>query len=124
MSDTKERRVIGNTGYEVSQAIHIGDCEILIAEDMNEPEGNFYLVADYKENGILGEYSRCQVSNDYLEVMREFTARINRQIEAVSAEIGIADFQAAIFTAEQCYPNDYKQAITGAVVAIKASILR
>ena len=124
MIDTIERRMISNTNYEVRQAIHIGDCEILIAEDMNDPDGNCYLIADYRENGILGEYSRCQVSGDYLEIMQEFTVRLNRQIEAVNAEIGIADFQSEIITAEQCYPNDYKQDITGTVVAIKASAMR
>lgn len=56
--------------------------------------------------------------------MRHFTARLNQQIDAVSAEIVLADFQANIITAEQCDPNDYSQDITGEVVVIKASALR
>ena len=116
--------MIANTGYEVRHAIHVGDREVLVAENMTEPDGNYYLVANYTDNGLIGEYSQCMVSSDYLEIMQEFTNRLSAQLEKVVSEISIADYQSEPITAEQCYPHDYAQDINGKVVAIKAEVLR
>lgn len=124
MSQSKEKRMIADTGYEVKNAIHIGDYEVLVAENMKEPEGNHYLVASYKDDGFIGEYSQCMYSSDYLEIMKEFTNRLNQQIEKVVSEFEKSGFQSEIITAEQCYKNDYSQSIDGKVVAIKAEVLR
>jgi hypothetical protein len=124
MSDSKEKRMIADTGYEVKHAICIGDREILIAENMKEPNGNYYLIANYWENGIVGEYSLAMVSNDYIEIMQEYAMRITHQTKKVKAEIGTADYQTEIFAAEHCYPNDYSKSIEEKVVAIKAETLR
>ena len=55
MSENKEKRMIADTGYEVKNAIHIGDKEILIAENMKEPNGNYYLIANYTYGTWLGD---------------------------------------------------------------------
>lgn len=120
----EEKRMVADTGYEVRQSIHIGDKEILVADNMNAADGNYYLVADYKSHGLIAEYSRCATSADYLEIMGEFTARVNAQIEAVRAEIAEADYQAAPISAADCIPHDYGQDLNGKVVAIKADVLR
>jgi len=124
MSNSGDKRMIANTGYEVKKAIHIGDSEVLFAENMKEPECNYYLVANYVDNGLIGEYSRCMASSDYLEIMKEFITRLDRQLDKVTTEISVVDYHAGIITAEQCYPNDYSQSIDGKVVAIKAEVLR
>jgi hypothetical protein len=120
----KEKRMVAGTGYEVRHSIHIGDKEILVASNMNAADGNYYLVADYKNCGLIAEYSRCAASADYLEIMSEFTARVNAQIEAVRAEIAEADYQAEPIAAADCFPHDYGQDLRGKVVAIKADVLR
>ncbi len=119
-----EKRMVAETNYAVRCAIHIGDSEVLVAEDMKEPDGMYYFVANYRNNGLIGEYSDCQVSGDYLEIMQEFTNRLTVQIEKANERNSTADFQTALITEEQCYPNDYRQSIDGKVVAIKASALR
>ena len=124
MSEYQEKRMIGDTGYEVRQSIHIGDHEILVADNMNAEDGNYYLVADYKTKAFLGEYSHCSVSGDYFEIVGEFTARVNQQIEATKAEISKTDFQTAPITAAECHPHDFGQDLNGKVVAIKAEALR
>ena len=124
MNENKEKRMIADTGYEVKHAVHIGNYEVLVAENMREPEGNYYLAANYTDNGLICEYSQCMASSDYLEIMKEFTNRLNQQIEKVMYEFGKKDFQSEIITAEQCYPHDYGQSIDGKVVAIKAEVLR
>jgi hypothetical protein len=120
----EEKRMVAGTGYEVRQSIHIGDREILVADNMNAEDGNCYLVADFKNHGLIAEYSRCAASGDYLEIMGEFTARVNAQIEAVRAEIAEADYQAAPIVVADCIPHDYEQDLNGKVVAVKADVLR
>lgn len=124
MRESNEKRMVGNTGYEVKRSIHLGDREVLVAEDMKAADDNFYLVANYSDNGLIGEYSRCVVSSDYLEIMQEFTKRVDEQMEKARAVVGKEDFQVELITASQCYPHDYGQRIVGKVVAIKAEVLR
>ena len=100
MSENKEKRMIASTGYEFVMSTHIGYSEILVGENMSEPEGNYYFIANYKEHGIIGEYFGSQASGDYLEIMREFATRMNTQIEAVSAEISAAEYQAELIAPE------------------------
>jgi len=118
------KRMVGKTGYEIKQAIHIGDKEIVYGENMQEENGNFYFVSDYTHNELLGEYSHCVVGDDYLELMQEFTSRVNGQIEAVRAEHEKSAIPPNLFTAEHCYTHDYKQNITGKVMAVRAEVFR
>lgn len=120
----QSKRMVANTGYEIKQAIHIGDKEIVYGENMQEENGNFYFVSDYTNNEILGEYAHCLMGNDYLEAMREFTNRVNSQIEAVRAEFEKAALPPDLFTDEHCYPHDYKQNIVGKVMAVRVKVFR
>lgn len=119
---SEEKRMVSDTGFEVVHAIRLGDSEVLVAENMKEKYGEQYLVANFTDNGIVGEYSSCVVG-DYMEIMKEFTERLNIQIDKINDRFGKADYQAEPFTAEHCYPNDYKQSIESHIVAIKASAL-
>jgi hypothetical protein len=124
MEKNIEKRMLADTGYEVKQAIRIGDKEVVLAENMKEPEGNYYLVANYTENGIIAEYSQCMIGADFLEILREFTVRLNSQIDSVISELGVSNYQSKPITAGQCYPDDYSQSIDGKVMAIKAGVFR
>jgi hypothetical protein len=124
MSETDEKRMIADTGYEVIHAVHIGNREILLAENKRAADGNFYMKAEYNEIGLLSEYSRVFYGSDYLSVMKEFTGAINEQIDALRGEYDKADYRAKPVTAEECYPHDYGQDLTGKIVAIKAEVLR
>jgi hypothetical protein len=118
------RRMVADTGYEVKHAVHIGDREILFAVNMNEPDGKFYMKAEYSDNGIIGQYDRVIYSADYLAAMEEFVGAVDQKIIAVRAEFAKADYQAKPITANHCYPHDYAEDLNGKVVAIKASVLR
>jgi len=124
MSENTEKRMVADTGYEIKHAIHIGSREILVAENMSDPDGQFYMKAEYSENGIIGQYDRVIYSSSYLAVMDEFNEGISRQIMDVKEGIERSDFQAKPITAAHCYQNDYGQDITGEIVAIEASVLR
>ena len=124
MSGNTEKRMVADTGYEVRHSIHIGDREILVAENMEEPDGKHYMKAEYSENGVIGQYDRVICSPCYLSIMEEFLGGIDRQIVGLKDELKNSDFQREPVGAEQCYPNDNGVDITGEVVAIKASALR
>lgn len=118
------KRMVGKTGYEIKQAIHIGDKEIVYGENMREENGNFYFVGNYTYNELFGEYSHCVVGDDYLELMQAFTSRVNSQIEAVRVEFEKSALPPDLFTAEHCHSHDYAQNITGKVMAVRAEVFR
>lgn len=120
----QSKRMVSDTGYEIKQAIHIGDKEIVYGENMQKENGNFYFVGNYTHNELFGEYSHCLVGGDYLEAMQEFTSRVNGQIEAVKADFEKAAIPPDLFTADHCYPHDYKENITGKVMAVRAEVFR
>jgi len=120
----QNKRMVSDTGYEVRHAINVGDKEILFAENKNAENGMCWFVGDYTQNDIIGQYADCQVSDDFLEAMQEFTDRVNRQIETMRNEISQSKTPCNVFTAEHCYPNDRGKSIDGKIVAIKADILR
>jgi len=124
MSENNDKRMIADTGYEVKYAIHIGSREVLIAENMADPDGQFYMKAEYSGYEIIGQYDRIVCSSNYLAIMDRFVESVTRQIAEIRNDIECADFQASPITAEQCYPNDNGVDITGEIVAIKASALR
>ena len=118
----QRRRMVSDTGYEVKHAIQMGDREILLAVNMKDPDGNFYMKAEYSENGIIAQYDRVRYSPSYLCIMEEFSVALDRQITAVRNEL--PNYAPTPITPEQCHPNDYCQSIDGKVVAIKAVALR
>ena len=124
IKNEQRNRMVSDTGYEIKHSIHIGDKEILFAIDEKATDGMAYFVGNYTQNEIIGEYADCQVSDDFLEAMEEFTGRVSKQIEAVREEVKKIGLPPGLFTAEHCYPNDYKQSIDGKVVAIRADIFR
>jgi len=124
MSGNSENCMIADTCYKVMHAVNIGDRNILVAENMADPEGQHYVKAEYSHNDIIGQYDRVVYSPDYLSAMDEFSSSIGRQVAGLRDDYERADFQIEMFTSEHCYPHDYGDDITGEVVAIKASALR
>ena len=122
MSDSNERRMIGDTGYEVKHSMYINGKDILIAENMDDSNGLHYLVCQYRENGIIGEYSLGEASGDYLEILREFVTRINTEISAIQSERDTLNLPGDLFTAAHCYEHDYRESIDNKVVVIKATV--
>jgi hypothetical protein len=123
MNENTEKRMVANTGYEVTHSMSIGGREILIAENMNDPVGCYFMKAEYADNGIYGQYERLCSSSDYCAVVNEFIGSISRQLEAIRAENMRVDFQSKHITAAECFPNDYREDITGEIVALKLTAL-
>lgn len=117
-----ETRMISNTGYEVRHSMRIGGKEILLAENAKAEDGMNYLISNYREHGILGEYYQVIKCDDYLEAVQDFAGRINAEAEAIRAEQNALNLPSELFTAEHCYPHSREESIVGKIVAIKAGV--
>jgi len=119
MSGQKEKRMIGDSGYEVLQSQWAGGKEYLLADNPNASKGERYLVCDYTSKGILGQYTGGMGSDSLIEMAQEYQGRIDKALEAVKAELDARGLPAELFTAGHCIPHDYGQDLKGKVVAIK-----
>ncbi len=117
-----EKRMISDTGYEITSAFRIGGKEILLGENMSAEDGQHYLVCQYREFGIFSEYSRGEASGDYLEVLREYTARMNEEISALQAERDALNLPGELFTSQHCLPHSRGDNIDGKLIVIKAEV--
>lgn len=124
MSNNNEKWMLTETGYEIKHSIKIGEREILVAENMDNLDGKYYLKAEYTSNGILGQYDRMISSADYLTIMAEFVKSLDAQITMVRDEIHKTNYNPHPITAKQCHPHDRSQDINGKVVAIRPEALR
>ena len=117
MDNGQEKRMIDT--YEVLQAIHIGDKEVLFCEDKTAEYR--YMCCYYTCGSIVDSAFDGEGSNDYLEIMQLFCERVQGQIEQVRTEqIPGMD----IITSDKCYPDDCGESINGKVVAMSADSLR
>ena len=109
-------------GYEIKHAIYIGNKEILFGMDETKPDAP-YMVCDCSWDNPLGidRYEKAVGSSDYFEMMTEFVARAQAQLEAVKAER--VETPIPLFTKEHCKQNDYSQSIENKVVVIRPECL-
>jgi len=109
-------------GYEIKHAIYIGNKEILFGMDETKTE-HPYMVCDCRWDNSFGidQYDNAVGSADYFEMMTEFLARAQAQMEAVKAER--VETKIPLFTKEHCTPNDYSQSIENKVVVIRPECL-
>ena len=75
----EEKRKAGD--YEIIQAIHIGDREIVIGENQADPNGEFYMCAFCQSNGLFAAYTELMVSEEYAEIVKLFGERVTEQAE-------------------------------------------
>ena len=116
MADKK--RMAGE--YEIINAVHMGDKEIVLGINMNDADGYFYLVSDYEHNGLFEKYDNGIASDDYIEVAQIFTDRINEQIEKVKS--ATKDIPRGIITADMCESISDKN-LENEIIVIKANVL-
>jgi hypothetical protein len=117
-----EKRMVGNLGYEVRQALRIGGKEIVLGENQDAADNMMYLVGQYTDDGIIEEYSQLVIYDDYLEALETFTGRIGMEAAAIRAKRDALGLPAELLTAKDCYPLDRSDDIKGRVVAVNQQI--
>lgn len=116
-----EKRMAGD--YEITQAMLIGDKEVVFGIDDNNPE-HPYLCAFYESNEILGQYSGCMIGNDYAELVMLYANRITEQCEKLKEAEQAVTVPRETITSDMCNPVGYDVSILNKVVVIRPEVLR
>jgi len=122
MKNNDEKRMAGC--WEILCALHIRDKEVVVGENLTDPNEARYMCAYCEANDLFRRYGECMTNDDYLEIMELYTERISGQIEAVKAEIAERQLPDMTITADQCHKNDLSKNIVSKIVAIRADVLR
>lgn len=120
MSDNKKKRIV--EGYEITQAILIGNKEVVFGE--NEKTEMPYFCGFYRSNDIVGEYSECMAGDDYVEMMELFAERVKQQCEKVREEQEKVSVSREKITEQMCIPLFQCENLEGKIMAVRLEILR
>lgn len=119
---TDEKRMAGN--YEITHSVHIGDKEIVIGEDLDNKDGYFYMIADYRSSDILSKYENCLLGDDFTELAEIFAQRLTEQVQKVKAEHEQITVPTAFITSDKCTLINPGENIENKVIVIKPEVLR
>ena len=118
---TDEKKMAGD--YEIKQSVHIGGRDIVIGENLNDPDGNYYLVADCEIVAIFERYVDSVVSSDYAEIASIFADRVSEAAKMLCEERDkLPEGASVILTAKNCEPLG-SQNLKGKVIVIKPDVL-
>lgn len=120
-----EKQMAGD--YEIIHAVHIGDKEIVIGENINAPGDERYMCAFCEKNEILGLYSDLWVSDDFCEIAKIYADRLPEQAEKTRAALFKPKFQGidtTPLTKADCAPISADDNLNGKIVVIKQEVLR
>lgn len=121
----EEKRMAGD--YEIIQAIHIGDREIVIGENQADPNGEFYMCAFCQSNGLFAAYTELMVSDEYAEIVKLFGERVTEQAEKARQALSKPKLQGIDnrpITADDCAVIGYGDDLHNKVVVLKPDALR
>ena len=71
-----KKRMAGS--YEIIQAFHIGDREIVLGEDIDAKPEERYMCAYCQQSEIAALYNEVIVSDDYCEAVKLFASRLSK----------------------------------------------
>lgn len=120
MHEEEKKRMVET--YEITQAIRIGDREILFGVD--EKQELPYFCGFYRINAHVGEYSECMAGDDYVEMMELFADRIKTQCEKVREEWAKVTVPREKITEQMCIPLSKCDNLKGKVMAVRPEVLR
>lgn len=122
LSEQLKPRVLEGTDYEVKQALWVGNREVIMAERPKYGEGDKFFCGLYENNGVMGRYTECMVSDDIMEIFDLYAHRILDQMQKVRETISLPegmDNDLILSGDDRVASDDYKQSIRDKVVVIK-----
>lgn len=123
--DFTEKRMAGD--YEIIQAVHIGDREVVLGENPQDETGMKYMCAFCRQNALFAEYSEVMASDDFPEIVELFGQRVAEQAQKTHIELNkprIQGIDDRPITAEGCTPISHEDDLHGKIVLIKPEVLR
>ena len=121
----EEKRMAGD--YEIIQAFHIGDREIVIGENTNAAPDERFMCAYCERNEIFALHSEVMVSDDYTEIVQLFAERLAEQAQKARESLLSQmppNTDLSIYTAANCHTLSYDDNLNNKVVVIKPEVLR
>ena len=115
MREKEQKRMV--EGYEITQAIRIGDREVLFGVD--EKQELPYFCGFYRSNELVGEYSECMAGDDYVEMVELFADRVKAQCEKVREEWAKVTVPREKITEQMCLPLSQCDNLKGKVKITK-----
>lgn len=122
LSEQLKPRMLEGTDYEVKQALWVGNREVIMAERPKYGDGDKFLCGLYENNGVMGRYTECMVSDDVMEIFDLYAHRILDQMQKVRETISLPegmDNDLILSGDDRVASDDYKQSIRNKVVVIK-----
>lgn len=122
LSEQVQPRMLDGTDYKVTQSVWVGDREVIMAERPKYGEGYKFLCSLYENNGVMGRYTECMVSDDVMEIFDLYAHRILDQMQKVRETISLPegmDNDLILSGDDRVTADDYKQSIRDKVVVIK-----
>ena len=110
--------------YIITHSVHIGDCELVMGEDLKNKDGNYYLVADYTSNELYAGYNNCLVGDDFIELAKIFAERLTEQVKILEHKQEQIKVDTRFITADKCIPEKWDESILDKVIVIKPTSLR
>ena len=122
--DSTEKRMAGD--YEIIQAVHIGDREVVLGENPQDDTGMKYMCAFCRQNALFAEYSEVMASDDFPEIVELFGQRVAEQAQKTHIELNkprIQGIDDRPITAEGCIPISHEDDLHGKIIVIKPEVL-
>lgn len=122
LSEQVKPRMLEGTDYKVTQSVWVGDREVIMAERPKYGEGDKFLCGMYENNGVIGRYTECMVSDDVMEIFDLYAHRILDQMLKVRETISLPegmDNDLILSGDDRVTADDYKQSIRDKVVVVK-----
>lgn len=109
--------------YEILSSLRVGKKVIFLCENGKAPENQKYGCGFAEGNDLFEHYSDVEVSDDYMEIIKLYSIRINDEVQAMEKELSELDVPLSVIEEKACFPNDYAESIKGKIVAIRTDIL-
>ena len=125
MKDETTKRMAGD--YEIIQAIHSGDREIVLGEKLQSENGDKYMCAFCQQNELFAAYSEVMCSDNYAEMVKMFGERVTEQAEKTRVAMSKPKIQGIDdrpITASDCTVVSCEDDLNDKIVVIKPEVLR
>ena len=106
--------------YTIIKALQIGEKELVIGENMNAADGNYYMTANYESNELFERYTNAVCSCDFVRVAAIFAQRLTEEVSRL--QIGRCDMCMNILNENDCIPVG-SETLTGKIIVLKPDIL-
>ncbi len=120
----QEKRMTEN--YEITQSVRIGDREVVFG--INPASDKPYFCGLYHKRFEIIQtreiYEGCVVSDNYVEIMEQFAAYVQKQCEKVRGEWAKVTVPRVRITEEMCISDDPFKSVYGKIVAVRLDMLR